>query len=209
MKKAIFAVLIFLFLFLPGLTYATMMQLTLESYSPADFPTVSKILDIPDLNDQLAISFQARAFAISPDGWNLAGIGAASTTNKLSPAVGWVGTAYQYWVYGNTPLLNDLFGYTVNQQAIDYGDPVYGPARILTFHTDELVYRLSHNIGESPNNYGIISGSMGGIWTQLAVRNWGQFYLEEVPVPEPSTVVLLLTGLFGLTGIRKFKKGRA
>ena len=157
MKKTFISMLIIifsLFFFSTGVN-AIPYKLTLESYAPAALPTVSTMIDIAssDLSDisiQIEISRLAKFFAYSQEGWgflsNLDGVSIGM--NTLSPAVGWSGTAHQYWVYGNHPDLNELFGYELNQEAINYGES----ARILTFHTDDWVARLSHDIGESPNN---------------------------------------------------------
>ena len=59
-------------------------------------------------------------------------------------------------------------------------------ALALVFHTDLDCYRLSHNMCESPNNYGVITGVTAGFWLQCPVdeypivEEWGQFSVEAV-----------------------------
>lgn len=87
----------------------------------------------------------------------------------------------------------------MNSEAINYGQHYD-----LIFHNDSWNERLLHDIGEFPNNFRVISGAMSGIWEQCPVPNWGRFWIEETqPVPEPSTLILLATGIFGLLGFKK------
>lgn len=76
MKKLIFVFVpvLVLFCFLSTAS-ATQVKLTLESYSPATLPTVSAIIELADVNDQLEISKQAGLLALSDQGWNLASYG--------------------------------------------------------------------------------------------------------------------------------------
>ena len=88
----------------------------------------------------------------------------------------------------------------MNQEALTYGAGYY----FLAFHTDAWSERLSHEVGESPNNFGVISGLMGGDWTQCPVPDWGRYYVEPVStVPAPPTVYLLSVGLIGVGIIRR------
>ncbi len=53
----------------------------------------------------------------------------------------------------------------------------------LQFHTDEWVSNPIHDLGESGesiDNYGVISGSMGGKWLQTPVPKWGGFRVEPI-----------------------------
>jgi serpin B len=47
------------------------------------------------------------------------------------------------------------------------------------FHTDTLAQRGGHEICESPDNFGVISGGLGGFYSQCAVPEWGRFYVVE------------------------------
>jgi len=201
-KHFFFTSLIISFLLSSSLSFAIPFQLYIESYDPATFETKSTIIDIPDINDQLEISRQAVLFALSEEGWNL---GESGSYHLVNYEDGWVGSFYELFVYVNpddisgVDALSESFGYELNAEALTYG-PMFG----LVFHTGEWSARLSHDIGESLNNYGVISGCMGGMWHQCEVQNWGQFYIEEVsPVPEPATFFLLSLGLVGLIGVKK------
>ncbi len=180
MRKKISLVCILSAFFLASTVFATTVNLTLESFAPANFPTVSKILDIPDINDQLEISRQAARFALSPQGWNLQNMASGGILAELSPLY------YSnplYYVRVNVPYgpvaseLIHLFGYDLTQKGAGVGGPCY----TLWFHTDLWVARLFHVIGERPNNYGTIGGGMGGtIWWQTPLPNLGRFSITPV-----------------------------
>jgi hypothetical protein len=196
MKKIFFFFFFFSFVFN---VHATPVKLTIESYLPAQFPTISKLIDIPDTTNQLEISIQAILFALEPDGWDLGSLGGYLNATRMLPKWSAHFAYLTVFDYGNVQ--GDLFGYDLNAQAM-----TYGPARDLIFHIDAWCERLSHDIGESPDNFGVISGCMGGIWSQCAVQNWGSFYVQDFqPIPEPTTILLLGAGLLSLVGFGRMK----
>ena len=73
-KQALF-ISMAIYLLSPVQILAVPATLTLECYSSPELPTVSTIINVPDLNDQLEISHQAMLFALSPSGWNLSNFG--------------------------------------------------------------------------------------------------------------------------------------
>ncbi len=162
-------------LFLFNLTnFAAQVKLTLESYSPATLPIVTKIIDVPDPNDQLEISRQAVLFALSSEGWGLENYGGVLQYSEWTS----LGSGQLYSAIGLKDL-NNFLGYELNAEAIQYGLSQFG----LCFHTDELIINPIHDLserGESINNYGVISGSMGGEWVQTPVPNWGEFRIEPI-----------------------------
>ena len=206
MKKLI---LVIAFLLISSTTaQAYQMTLTLESYFPATLSTVSKTIDVSDPNDQLEISRQAALFALSTEGWGLGNYGGWLQASDWSSTGTGTGTGRLYSAVDFIDV-SDLLGFELNQEAIEYGLSQSG----LSFHTDEWVSNKSHDLGESIDNYGVISGIMGGIWRQAPVPNWGEFRVTSVsdPIPEPTTVLLLGIGLVGLAGAevrRRFKRGR-
>ena len=199
MKKFILLPIVLLSFLIPSTSFTTMLELTIESYSPGTLPTVSKFIDIPDVNDQLEISRQGVLFAISSEGWNLQCFG--GTLSKSCPPL-CSDTVFfvNNLTYVDEAITNiqDLLGYDLNEEAREHGS-IFG----LRFHTDAWVERLSHDICESPDNFGVISGCMSGIWSQCAVQDWGKFSVKQAAVPEPSTIILLLSGLVGIAGLRK------
>jgi hypothetical protein len=149
--------------------------LVLESFPPATFPRVSRTIEVSSSTNQLEITEQAALFALSAEGWGLEGYGGQITYPE--PPV-WSGTEYAVQpIPGPSPTLSDLFGYELNSESLQYGSYYQ-----LWFHTDEWVARLSHDIGESVNNYGVISGNMSGSWLQCAVTHWGRFFVLQPPV---------------------------
>ena len=191
-------------LFMPSMIYAALLKLNIESYDPAVLETVSKIINVSDTNDQLEISGQAALFALSAAGWNLGALDFSLDDSTFTPP-DWSDSIY---ALVSDPLdtfdsvQSQVLGYDLNQEAFEYG-----PVFLLFFHTDRTVERLLHNIGEAPNNYGVISGGMGGEWIQMHAPEWGRFWTESVSVPVPAAIWLLGTGLIGIVGIRrKLKK---
>ncbi len=150
--------------------FAVQVTLTLESYPPATLPTVSKIIDVPDPNDQLEISRQAMLLALSSEGWGLENYGGVIRYNEPPSNLG--------HLYSIVELIDvsEILGFELNAEAIQYGLSMSG----VEFHTDELVGRLSHDFCESADNYGVISGIMGGIWQQCAVSDWGGFRVTPI-----------------------------
>ena len=178
----------------------TSVYLTLESYPPAQFPTVTTTIDVADIGDQVEISRQAALFALSPDGWDLENAGLGGWLQNREPPQ-WSGHLY----FADIPVVNqtdlqDLFGYELTEHG-----GRNGPGYHLHFHTDEWVERFTHDIGESPDNYGVISGGMNGnTMHQCPVPDWGRF--SVTPVPEPSTLILLSTGAIGLIVCRRRRR---
>jgi len=166
----------------PATAVATSVVLTLESSPPATFPTVSTTIDIPDVDDQVEVSRQAALFALSPSGWDLENTGQGGWLQYREPAQ-WTGHLYFLDIPVALPVaseIEDLFGY----QLTEFGG-VNGPSYLLFFHTDEWVGRREHEIGESLNNYGVISGGQAGeSWYKTPVPNWGAFSVQLVPEPE-------------------------
>ena len=194
MKKAFQTICVLSFVFgLGSVVMAEQGVLTLRSYSPATLPTVSTIIDIPDLNDQLEVSRQATIFSLSSDGWDLAAYGGWSI-HDTPPK--WSAEQYSVGIPGPNAAMYNSLGYELNQEALNLG-----PAYILVFHTDLWAERLSHEIGESTDNYGVISGCMGGNWSQCEIADWGEFSVT----PEPATLSLLALG--GLAIVRRQKHG--
>ncbi len=152
------------------IVFAGQVKLMLESYPPATLPTVSKIIDVSDPNDQLEISRQAMLFALSSEGWGLENFGGVMRFNEPPSNLG--------HLYSIVELIDasEILGFELNAEAIQYGLSMSG----VEFHTDELVGRLSHDFCESTDNYGVISGIMGGRWQQCAVADWGGFSVEPI-----------------------------
>jgi len=164
---------------------AEYVTLVLESYPPAALPRVSKIIEVSSTTNQLEIAEQAALFAFSEDGWGLGGYG---DSVYLAEPPAWSGSEYLGYIPGPSPTLSALFGYELNSEALQFGSKY-----ALWFHTDEWTTRLSHQTGETVNNYGVISGNMGGVWFQCAVTNWGSFstlppYFTYNPIQSPQVM---------------------
>jgi hypothetical protein len=170
-------------LFSYSTAFAEWIGITLESYDPATLPTVSTIIEVADPNDQLEISRQAVLFALRSEGWNLENLG-FNLDSREPPE--WSG--HIYWasadVGGLDSDISKLLGYDLNDEAL-----TYGPTFFLWFHTDEWVARGSHDICESENNYGVMSGGMGGVFTQCTVADWGRFTVQLLTEPLPDIKV--------------------
>lgn len=133
--------------------------------APEAFPLVTRIVNIPDINDQYAISETARTIANNE--WLLQG----TDVNRFPPD--WSGRIALLAVGGAN---SDNFGYALNGEA-----QTNGGSRYLAFHTDELAARPSHDICERPNNFGAISGVMDGVFLQCPVADWGRYYIVAGP----------------------------
>lgn len=201
-----------------------LIKLTLESYDPAKFPTVSTIIDIagvdvenPDVDDQFEIARQASLLSLSSEGWGLQELVDAGNEIYTGPdqwrggliiqdPPRWTGRFVQTSIYvpGNSEELTDLFGYELNEEALT--GPAWEPQYSLVFHTNEWVARGNHDIGETPNNFGVITGGMSGTWHQTAVTNWGRFSIEAAPIPEPTTLALIAIGLAGAGLVARRRK---
>jgi len=179
----------------------TLMLLTLESYPPAQFPTVTARIEVSDVDDQLEISRQAALLAMSPEGWNLENLGLGTSLRYRGPSQ-WSGRFYFTDVLVSLPVsseLEDVFGFVLTET--EGPNPGYA----LFFHNDEWAERRSHDIGESPDNYGVIAGGTNGnTWHRCPVPNWGRF--SVTPIPEPSTLILLTTGVAGLLVLARRRK---
>jgi len=161
--------------------------LTLESYAPATLPPVSAAIDIPDLSNQVELCRQACRLALSNSGWNLASYGGYEWS--VSPPE-WTGEEYLLRIPGPSDAVSGKLGYQLNDEALQYG-----PEYRLWFHTDQWTERLAHQTGETADNFGVISGVMGGVWNQCPVPNWGSFSVAPVPpTPAPPRVHALLVG---------------
>jgi len=203
MKKLFCAFLILITFAVFSDAYATPIKITLESYSPATFPTVSSFFDVLDINDQLEISRLAALFSLQPEGWNLAYYG-GWLQYREPPS--WSGHFYFVDIPVPVPVPEDienLFGYVLTET-----QGANGAGYLLYFHTDEWCERAAHNIGETVNNYGVIGGGMdGNSWHQCPVTDWGRFYAEVVnPVPEPISLLFLSLGLPVTVVVRRLIK---
>ncbi|MFC1748205.1 hypothetical protein ACFL2V_05300 [Pseudomonadota bacterium] len=181
---------------------ASLVELHISSNIAGGYEHKSKIIDIADPYEQISVAKEAGLFALSTEGWDWANLGDSSYLWHYTTP-GW--TAEHIVTGMNFPgqvsqEIADKFGYDFNQEALDWNATHYQ----MHFHTDAWVARGGHDIGERPNNYGVITGGTGGIWHQTETVDWGSFWIEEVTtVPTPASVWLLLSGLVALLSIRK------
>lgn len=125
---------------------------------------------------QQGVALYAALLALSPDGWNLESFG--GTLKEYLPPY-WSGGIE--WGVGDIPAeYSEDWGYELNEEAIQYGG-----YRGLIFHTDDTISRLSHDVCE-PSPFGIISGLMSGAWSQCAVTDWGEFYVDDTATGLPN-----------------------
>lgn len=152
--------------------------LALESFPPATLESVNTVVRMPDLQDQFELARQSALFALSSGGWEIqelvdagAALGSTNGLDVQGPPR-WTGPFIQvrFTVPGNSHELLERFGYALNDEALTYGSQYS-----LHFHTDDWVERLDHDIGESPENFGTISGGTSGVWHQTPVPSWGRF----------------------------------
>ncbi len=162
------------------------LYLTIESYAPSIFPAITTVITVPDANDQLEISRQARLSALALGGWNLSAAGAVSHMYQLP---NWSDDLYLLTVPDPAEQFAADMGFSHNNESRNASE---GATVYLWFHTDAEVESKLHQIGESPDNYGVISAGTGGNWAQCPVPDWGRFSVE--PVPEPATMSLLALG---------------
>jgi hypothetical protein len=171
-RLTLFAAVVFI-LFSYSTAFGDWVQITLEAiHEDAALPTISTIVEVDDPSDQLDMSREAAEFAL--EGWNLQSYG-GWLQYREPPS--WVGHFYfvDIPVSGLGSPVSGLLGYELNVNALTYGRNFY-----LYFHTDETVGRLSHQVCETPNNYGVISGGMGGYWAQCTIATWGTFTVEPI-----------------------------
>jgi len=164
------------------------MFLTIESYDPATLPTVTKAVELVAPSDQLEVSRQAALLALSQDGWGWEVLGGVLEFREPPE---WSSSVYFIDLPDPHQELEHTMGYGLNEEAMEYG-----PSYHVVFHTDEWAARKEHDFGEEPDNYGVISGSTGGIYAQCPVPHWGHFSVR--PIPEPATLSLLALGGFAV-----------
>lgn len=115
------------------------------------------------------VAREAALFAMEPNGWDLLSFGAY--LEEYGPP-GWIG-GVEWSATGVPAEYSDLWGYALNQQAQNNGN-----RRHLMFHTDDTVYRGSHDVCE-PSPFGIISGWMDGVLAQCGITEWGTYYVAD------------------------------
>ena len=153
----------------PTPIYADSVMITIRSNPPATLPTACTIVDVPDLNDQLEMSRQAAMLAMSTEGWGLEVYGGGLA---LFGPPEWTFDWHLIWKMDSEA--EEVLGYELNPEALTYGGKYH-----LYFHNDEYTTRLSHEICERPDNFGVISGGMDGYWVQCTVPDWGEFTVDE------------------------------
>jgi len=136
----------------------------------ADYIVISSPLgtasstDMPDLSSktQLEISLLAAEFAMSDEGWNL--------QNREGADLALIGEGWDNPVYRIAVSMydSDDFGF-------QRPDSAWGDRRHLIFHIDAWSSRAGHDICESTNNFGIISGIVDGPYAICADPDWGTF----------------------------------
>jgi hypothetical protein len=147
-------------------------ELYLESYEPATFPKVSTEIDEAVIDDQLEISRLAAQLAFSSEGWGWGDYSGSLIILNQPPK--WSAEIYVINIPDPDQTQSELFGYELNAEAL-----AYGPSRQMWFHTDTLAQRSGHDNCESADNFGTISGGLGGFYAQCAVPEWGRFYIVE------------------------------
>jgi hypothetical protein len=199
-----------------GIANAFQVKLTIESYFPAKLPIVSTVIEIANLDDQQEISRQAGLLAMSEEGWNLQEL--VDQGNLIYEGVPeWIGGLYtnpdgyfsQLRIYvdeGLSSIVNDFYGYELNDEARNIINSILGsPHYSLYFHTDIYYARGGHDVGETDNNFGVISGAMNGLWAQCPVPDWGRFFVEQIELPNVEMNITkmkvdLKTGKFEIKG---------
>jgi hypothetical protein len=139
-------------------------------------------------------------------GWNSCTAGGCGAGAGESTSISWTisglapNTTYNMFVYGAIADQSRSFdmtiaGTTINVPTYAYGSPI-GPTGV-------------NFVNVVSNSQGDISGVGTGVGSSVGTMNeanWSGFQL--VQVPEPSSLVLLGTGLFGLLGTFKKKLSR-
>lgn len=124
------------------------------------------LADTTNIDNQLALGTQARI--LTGQQW-----GFADTSSYTTSPPYWTGVLTRLVVRG--PEGADL-GFSNSNATYTY--PYYGTGlqeRALAFHNDTWHSRLSHNLCESSNNFGVISGLANGNWEECKVANWGKY----------------------------------
>jgi hypothetical protein len=182
MKKKIIIIAVISILSLYSTAFATQVRLVIESYPPSILSRVSKIIDLPDLNDQLEISRQATLLALSPQGWNLASL-VGGVLDKVEPPE-W--SAECWLVRTMKGDFSNVLGFHLNRQSY-YWDADHC---LLVFHTDADAYRGAHDLCEYDWNFSVISGSIGGAYWQCAQQQFGRFWVEFPIDPTSAQLVM-------------------
>jgi hypothetical protein len=194
MKRVALSVIIILLAY--SVAFGEQVNITIESYANPSLGIKSTVIELTDpydpndTDDQLEMAYQAILFAISPAGWDLANHN-FTTPSPPAPKPGWTNPYSATGVDGtyfipDSEFYEDLLGYQVNDEAWwAINNTPTNSAMWLVFHTDLWCERGPHDIGESPDNYGVISGVTAGVFAQCPVPNWGSFTVEVVPEPPP------------------------
>jgi len=157
----------------------------------AEFLVIDSVLgmrskDIPGIGgmSQGDVAMEAALLALSVEGWDLAVYGAY--LDDFGPP-GWSG-GIEWGVLGIPAAESDDWGYDVCEECA---------VRNLMFHTDDTVYRMSHDICE-PSPLGVISGFMSSPdWFHCGVVDWGVFYIDtDDPVATTSSSWGLVKALY-------------
>ncbi len=154
---------------------ADQLLLTLEpTHSGVTLPRLTKLVDVADFDTQDKVATAARNLAI--EGW------LPTTQADTFGTPDWSGAVH---LLKGSAVETEELGFALNSAAQSNGN-----RRYLVFHTDELSQRGSHQICESTDNFGVVSGVQDGSFLQCAITNWGRFYLEDVRGIAPTIELL-------------------